>query len=144
MLNHLSDFERTFALMDEVRRRMGAWDEGEPDGPDASRAWPRISLFDAGEKLVLTADLPGIPESDLEVTTQNGGLVISGERKADAPEGYAVHRQERAAMKFARSVALPCKVNTAETSASLREGVLTITLPKALEAQPKQISIRAD
>lgn len=142
MLSRFSDFENTFALMDELRRRMdGAWDDVEPSWQGASSSsralsassFPRINFFDGGSNLVLKADVPGLSEKDVQVTLNEGGVTISGERKVVAPEGYSAHRQERSHVKFSRSLTLPCKVNPEQATASVKNGVLTITLAKAAE-----------
>ena len=91
----------------------------------------------------MKADVPGLSEKDVQVTLNERGLSLSGERKVVAPEGYSAHRQERSHVKFARSLQLPCKVNPDQASASVKNGVLTITLAKAAEAQPRQIAVRA-
>jgi len=158
MLTRFSDIDRTFAVMDQLRRRMDrVFDEVEPArGRDALRPslvdeaerlwargrWPRLSLADTGESLLLKAEVPGLTEKDIQLSIQKDVLTVSGERKPDAPEGYFVHRQERAPLKFARSFTLPCKVDPEKTAATLKDGVLTITLPKAPEAQPRQISVK--
>lgn len=151
MLSRFSGFEN-LALMDELRRRMDRiWDEVEPSwqgtapGSSALSAstFPKINLHDGGSNLVLKADVPGVSESDVQVTLNENGVAISGERKVVAPEGYSAHRQERAHLKFSRSFALPCKVNPEQATASVKDGVLTITLAKAAEAQPRQITVRA-
>ena len=82
-------------------------------------------------------------EADIELTLDAEVLSISGERKAVAPEGYSVHRRERPHVKFARSVTLPCKVDVEKTKASVKDGVLTITLAKAPEATPRRIAVQA-
>jgi len=158
MLTRFSDIDRTFAVMDQLRRRMDRLlDEYEPAhagtalrgslGDEAERLWgrgrwPRLSLSDAGEKLLLKAEIPGLTEKDLQLSIQKDVLTMSGERKPDAPEGYLVHRQERAPIKFARSFTLPCKVDPEKSAATLKDGVLTVTLAKAPEAQPRQITVK--
>jgi HSP20 family protein len=147
MLTRFGDFDTALGLMDELRRRMDrVWDDFEPDDAPwtlSSATWPRINVFDAGANLVLKADVPGMSDKDLSVSLQGDTLSISGERKQDAPTGYVAHRQERGAVRFARSLYLPCKVNAEQVSAAVRDGVLTITLHKAPEAQPRQITVRA-
>jgi HSP20 family protein len=155
MLSRLGDFENAFALMDELRRRMdriwddvdpswGAWQASMPSSPALSAAvFPRINLFDMGSNLVLKADVPGLSEKEVQVSLHDGGIAISGERKVIPPEGYSAHRQERSHVKFSRSLTLPCKVNPEQTTATVKDGVLTITLAKAAEAQPRQITVRA-
>lgn len=150
------DFERTFAIMDDLRRRMDHfYDEqelvparaslrGEFDRtPRFGDPGPRIHLFDAGQSLVVKADLPGMAQSDLQLTINQDVLTLSGERKANLPEGYTVHRQERAPVRFSRSFTLPTKVDPETANAVLKNGVLTLTLSKVPEAQPRRINIQA-
>jgi HSP20 family protein len=145
MLRRLGDFDRTFTIFDELRRRMDrVWEDFDGDAtPSASVAWPRIHVFDAGSNLVLKADVPGLTEKDLEITLNTDSLSVAGARTVDTPEGYSVHRQERSSAKFSRSLALPCQVDAERTLAVVKDGVLTITLPKAAQAQPRQIAVRA-
>jgi HSP20 family protein len=140
------DYDRTFTLMDELRRRMNrVWDDVEewPSSPPTAGAWPRINLYDGGASLVLKADVPGLTEKDLSLTLDDGTLTLSGERKSDAPQGYSVHRQERGSARFARSIALPIKVDSEKTTATIKDGVLTVTLAKSPDAQPRQIAVRS-
>jgi len=159
MLARFSDIDRTFAMMDHLRRRMDrVFDEFEPRGRDSLRAnlaeeaerfwarnrYPRMLLSDGGAELVLRAELPGLSEKDIQLSIHQDVLSISGERKSDAPEGYVVHRQERPPVRFARSFTLPCKIDPEKVTARLKNGVLTITMTKAAESQPRQISIKAE
>lgn len=152
MLTRWSDFDRTFFLMDEMRRRMDRlWDEYDTGRADWHRneaitratAFPRVNLFDTGASLVIHAEVPGLGEKDVQLSINQDVLTLKGERKFDGPEHYSVHRQERGPVKFARSFTLPTKVDPEHASATLKNGVLTITLPKTPEAQPRQISVRA-
>lgn len=161
MMTRISDVDRTFAAMDELRRKMERVFD-DYDGRDArgssrgagfdpfefgfSRTvatWPRLSVYDTGSALVLYADVPGLKESDIKIEIAQDVLSLSGERKADAPEGYAVHRRERAPVKFSRSLALPCKVDIDKATATVTDGLLTLTLPKTPESQPRQITVKA-
>lgn len=147
MLRQLGDMDRAFTVLDELRRRMDRiWedvDAGEPAftarvaGPET-----RFNVYDVGDSLVLRADVPGIGEKDLQIAINQGVLSISGQRRSDAPEAYSVHRQERAPVHFARSFSLPCPVDADKARASLADGVLTITLAKAPEAQPRKIGVQ--
>jgi HSP20 family protein len=151
MLSRFSDLENTFALMDELRRRIDrVWDNSDPSWEGvtssprsfSSSVFPRVNVYDGGANLILKADVPGLSEKDVQVTLNDGGLSISGERTVAPPEGYSAHRQERSHVKFSRSLQLPCKVNPEQTTAAVKNGVLTITFAKAPEAQPRQISVR--
>jgi HSP20 family protein len=151
MLTRFDDFDRTFATMDRLRRRMDRlFEELEPDpgrGRDVERMWsgrfPRVTFAETGESLVLEADLPGLAEKDVQLSIHQDVLTLSGERKPDAPQGHYVHRQERAPVRFSRSFALPSKVDPEKSTATLKNGVLTITLSKARDAQPRQIAVKA-
>jgi len=162
MLMRFGDVNTTFAAMDELRRRMDRmFDEVDGRGAAPSRmpfffepfeavapprvvaTWPRLGVYDAGATLVISADVPGMTESDLKLEIDQDVLTLSGERKSDAPEGYAVHRRERAPVKFSRSVALPCKVDPEKASATLKDGVLTLTLTKSPDARPRQIAVKS-
>jgi HSP20 family protein len=105
--------------------------------------WPCANLIDAGANLILTAEVPGLSEKDVRLTLNQEVLTIAGERTVDAPQGYSAHRQERPAVNFSRSFALPCRVNADRTSATVKNGILTVTLEKAADAMPRQIAVRA-
>jgi HSP20 family protein len=152
MFSRFGDASGDFALLDEFRRRMDrVWEEMDSTWSGtssnartpSSSAWPRLNLYDEGSNLVLKADVPGLSEKDVQVTLNESGLSISGERKVVAPEGYSAHRQERPSFTFSRSLTLPCKVDPEQTQALVKNGVLTVTLAKAPEAQPRQIAVQS-
>lgn len=152
MLSRFTDFDRTFDVLDELRRQMNrVWDDYDggwgiaPGSAQATTAtaWPPVNVTDAGAQIVVTAEVPGLTDRELDVSLEDGVLTISGDRKPIAPQGYAVHRRERPAMRFARSVALPVKVDPDKTVAGVKDGVLTVTLAKAPEARPRRIAVQA-
>jgi HSP20 family protein len=151
MISRFDDFDRTVTAMDQLRRRMDRifddFDPARPRARHAERLWsgrfPRLSFNDAGAALVLEVDLPGLGEKDVQLTIHQDVLTLSGERRRDVPEGWLVHRQERAPLKFSQSFSLPVKVDPEKSSAVLKNGVLTITLSKAVEAQPRPIAVKA-
>jgi len=147
MLARWSDLGRGFGSMAELRRHMDRlFEEYDGRGAEedyAARAvWPRMNVFDAGANLVVKAEVPGLAEKDLQITVNQDVLTVAGERKVDKPEAYSVHRQERAPLKFSRSFTLPTKIDSEKTAAVMKDGILTITLSKVPEAQPRQITIR--
>ena len=158
MLTRFGDFDRSFTMMDQLRRRMDRLfdDYDPPRGRDTLRGnladeadrslwrgrFPRLTLSDAGASLLLRAELPGLNEKQIQLSIHQDVLTMSGERGPDAPEGYVVHRQERTPIKFGRTFTLPCKIDPEKSSAVLKDGVLTVTLAKAPEAQPRQISVK--
>jgi HSP20 family protein len=144
MLNGWNDFERSLALLDDMRRRMDQlWDEfdGSQRTTPLGTSWPRLNVIDAGEAIRVVAEVPGLSENDVKVSVHNDLLTLEGERRVRTPEGFAAHRQERQSVRFSRAVSLPCKVDLEHTTASVKNGVLTVTLTKAPESRPRQITI---
>ncbi len=155
MLTRSFDYETGFApfdLFDEVRRRMGKTfvDVGPthrsaPSGPTRAMpdgAFPRLRIRDVGDEIVVSADVPGLLQKDLEITLQDGVLTVSGARTMGAPDGYFVRRSERPSYRFSRSLPLPVNVDPDGTSARVDSGVLVVTLKKVAEAGPRKIVIR--
>jgi HSP20 family protein len=156
MLTGWREFDDTFRALDTLRaldvlhRRIDrAFEEwaapGEAGVPRrrAPAAWPATNVFETKEAFIVKAEVPGLSEGDVSVSVEDEALVIRGERKAQVPEGYKVHVRERAPVAFARKVPLPARVDFDAVAAALKDGVLTITLPKAKEALPRQIAVKA-
>lgn len=144
MFGYWSDLERTFSQVDELRRRMEhVFGDVEASALATDTSWPRTSVFDTGTALTLVADLPGVKDADLEITLKQDVLTLAGERKLEVPAGHTVHRQERRAARFSRTFTLPCKVDADKLDAQLKDGVLTLTMPKAPEAQARKIAVKA-
>lgn len=147
-----SDVDDMFATMNQLRNYMDrVFSEATPsrfaeNGPGmfVGGSWPRTNLVDGGANFVLTSEVPGLSEKDIHISLNQEVLTISGERKASAPAGYSSHRQERGTVTFSRSFALPCRVNAERASASVKNGILTVTLEKAAEAKPRQITVQAN
>ena len=103
---------------------------------------PAIDVLEDANKIVLTADLPGIDQKDVEISVENNVLTLRGERKQQPkPEGESYHRFERVYGAFSRAFTLPRTVDAEKVTAEMKAGVLTLTLPKKAEAQPRQIKI---
>lgn len=144
MLTYWMDMNDPLRAFDNVRRRMDqVLREYDEAAPRARASYPRASLRDTKEGFVLTAEVPGLAETDFNITATMDSITLSGERKTPAPEGYAVHRQERGALRFARSFALPAKIDVEKITAGLKHGVLTVHMPKHPESQPRAITVKA-
>jgi HSP20 family protein len=101
---------------------------------------PTIDLYEDKDNFVVKAELPGVRKEDIEITLHNGMLSLSGERK-QTRETAEPRRLERFAGRFYRTLSLPAKVDSEKISATYKDGILTVALPKAEEAKPKQISV---
>jgi len=106
---------------------------------------PALDVFDEKDNFVVSVELPGLKKEEINLSFQDGVLSISGERKqaVENKEGQTF-RSERYFGKFQRSVTLPATVDAAKISASYKDGILSVTLPKAEEAKPKQIAVNID
>jgi HSP20 family protein len=147
MLNGWTDFERSLALLDDMRRQMDRfWNDLDPveRSTPLGTSWPRVNVYDAGESIGIVAELPGLAENDVHVSVRNDLLTLEGERRVRTPEGFTAHRQERPSLRFSRTVALPCKVDVERTTATMKDGVLTIVCQKAPESRRRQIAVKAD
>lgn len=106
-------------------------------------SWPATNFYDNGNELLLCAAVPGLSEKDIDINCAGNMLTISGKRKLDVPEGYTPLRQERGDIEFSRSFSMPSKVDFDKCSATVKDGMLTIRMSKAAEAQPRRISVRS-
>jgi HSP20 family protein len=103
---------------------------------------PALDLYQSNDNVVAVVELPGMRKEDIEISLHDGTLTITGERKRESnSNGEKAERTERYIGRFRRTVALPTRVDTGKVSATYRDGILTVTLPKAEEVKPKQIQV---
>ena len=103
---------------------------------------PALDVYEDKDNVYVRAELPGMKKEDIDVSLHNGSLSISGERKSEeSREEAEVYRSERFFGRFQRTVVLPVPVSGDKVKAQYKDGILTITLPKAEEAKPKQITV---
>jgi len=108
-----------------------------------SGVFPLTNVTEDKNNYYVRAELPGLKTEDLDISVTGNNLAISGERKITEESKEAkYHRREREAGKFSRLIRLPGQVTIEKIEAKLVDGVLTIVLPKAEEAKPKQITVR--
>ena len=106
-------------------------------------AWiPPVDIVEEKDRILMTAELPGFKESEIEIQMEGTVLTLRGERKTEVErEGRTYHRVERSYGQFVRSFTLPNNVDRDRIKASFSNGLLQIELPKREEAKPKQIKI---
>lgn len=105
---------------------------------------PALDLYQNNDNLLAVVEVPGMGKEDIEISLHEGTLTIAGERKQQSVNNGNAERSERYIGKFRRSITLPTRVNADKVSASYRDGILTVTLPKAEEAKPKQIKVSGE
>ncbi|MCI0708511.1 MAG: Hsp20/alpha crystallin family protein [Ignavibacteriae bacterium] len=114
------------------------------DGTFGLSHWtPAVDITEKENEYLVNVELPGINKDDVKIMVENNVLTIRGERKQDQEtkqDGY--RRVERSYGAFQRSFKLPNTVKAEKIDASYKDGVLTVTLPKAEEAKPKQIEVK--
>lgn len=148
MWSKWSDIDRMFNTMNLLQSRMDRLygDYGTtrpiPAAWIAAESMPKTNLCDLGDHFEVVAEVPGFSKENLNIKIQGNYLEISGTHESDAPEGYSVHRVERGTSSFSRSFTLPSDVDVEKTDASLINGLLTLSLPKAEAAKPKQITVK--
>ncbi|AGP39551.1 Hsp20/alpha crystallin family protein [Sorangium cellulosum] len=136
---------------ERMMREMFQWDPFAEMDPFARlrqpEAWfsPDIELRETKDRFVFRADLPGVKESDVDVSISGRQLSISGKRdeEREEREGERVYAYEREYGSFCRSFTLPESADLDKIQAELKSGVLEIIVPKAAGVQPKQIPLRA-
>ena len=105
--------------------------------------FPAVNVAEDNDNVYVTAEMPGIDPKDIDLTVEEDSVVIKGERKLEEEgEGISYHRREREGGSFNRTITLPTRIVAEKASAEVRNGVLTLTLPKAEEAKPKKIEIK--
>ena len=110
----------------------------------AAREYPLCNLHEDKEAVYVEALAPGVDPTSLNLAVTRNVLTLSGEKQSLPGEvkSEALHRNERAAGKFLRSIELPVEVDENKVKADYRNGLLVVTLPKAEQAKPKQISVQ--
>jgi HSP20 family protein len=113
-------------------------------GDEALSARPPVNLWVGEKDAVLTAEVPGVHPENLDLSVEEDTLTLAGERpETPAAEGEETLRRERFAGRFSRTLRLPFRVEADKASARFKNGVLTVTLPKAAEDRPKKIAVKA-
>ena len=118
---------------------------GKPSDGNPVDFAPAVDIEEKEDHFLVSADLPGVTEKDIEVKVQDGVLLLSGKRemsKEEKTEGGTY--RERSYGSFCRTFTLGDGVDAAKIEASYKNGVLTVTLPKKPETQPRQIPVSAN
>ncbi len=132
-----------FHEFEDLYDRMGRWWDSAFRDWGATTAWsPPVDVEETDDAYLVEAELPGVRKDDITIELRDRELMISGESKERERTGV-LHRQTRRAGQFTYRVTLPSEVEQEKIDASLTEGVLTVTVPKAAKAQPRRIEIRS-
>jgi HSP20 family protein len=136
-------FRELAALQNEMGRWMSTLAGGTTPGNGQSSTWlPAVDVWETENELVLSFDLPGIPEDKIAVELDDNVLTVSGEReRTQEHTNERFYRFERRFGSFSRSVTLPAGVSESDITANYKDGVLEVRVPKPEEQKPKRIQV---
>ena len=134
--------------IDQLRRDMDALFTRYGRGSARSGrrgAFPAVNLYETADAYVLTAELPGVATSDIEITLEGSTITLHGQRKFEytSDEETSVHRLERESGRFRRAFEMPAELDADKIEAVHKNGILMLRMPKVPEAQPRQIAVKA-
>lgn len=144
-MRDLVDFERQFNKMfNSFENRFGISRNKDEENEYENAVWmPLTDIYEDKEKYTLKLDLPGIKKDDVKISFVDNKLSISGERSQESEhKDSKCHRIERSFGRYYRSFNLPENVQSDKINAEFKDGQLTISVPKAEEAKPKEIEIK--
>jgi HSP20 family protein len=130
-----------FARWDPFRDLLALHEQiGQLVGTDAPGWTPAVDLYETSGEFVLIAELPGLARDEIEIHAEEGRIVIRGERGSQVPcEQY--HRVERGHGPFSRAFSLPEAIEVDGVTADLRDGVLTVTIPKLASRGARRVDV---
>jgi len=147
IVRRLTGWRSPFEELERMRREMDWLTEGLTGGlfrEPAAGVFPLMNVTEDNDNYYVRAELPGLRADELNISVTGDTISISGERKLPVEDKKArYHRREREAGKFSRIVSLPTQVDTGKVQARCADGILTVVLPKAEAAKPKQIAVKA-
>lgn len=138
-------YASSFADFDQLRREMlRLFDSGETARRAESGVFPPLNVSEDENNFYLSAEVPGANPKDLSITALRNRVSIAGKREISREgEKVSYHRKERAEGSFSRVVTLPNEVESERVDARYADGILSLTLPKAEAAKPRQIAVKA-
>jgi HSP20 family protein len=139
-------FDNPSGDFDQIRREMLRLLDtfaGDTFGDRGAGVFPPVNISQDADNFYLRAEVPGIKPNELVISAVRNRVSLAGKREIQREhERVSYHRKERAEGSFNRTVTLPTEVDAQRVDARYAEGVLTLTLPKAEETKPRQITVR--
>lgn len=139
MLDLIRPFEELHRQMDQLFEDFGSW---FGDSAAESALFPAVNIWEDGDNVYAEAEIPGVETADLEVFTEGNQLTIRGRRQSQSEQNATWLRQERVAGEFSRVIALPVEVNADKVEATLKNGMLTVHMPKSEAARARRIEVK--
>lgn len=138
-------FRELVGIQNEMNRLFGQTFGGDVGDAESAGSWsPPMDVHETPERFTITLELPGMTTGDIDITVEDNVLSISGERKFyDEVNEDAFHRIERRFGRFQRRIVLPQQCDPEKVQASMDNGILTVEVPKAEQAKPRRIEVKA-
>src|SRR4051812_9664214 len=140
-LDTMTSLRRLNSVLDEA---FGSWPlQSEENGTLTSSWLPACDVFENQDAVKIVAEVPGVRPEDVKISLENNLLTVRGEKKQQAEEtSERVHRYERSYGTFERTFSLPTTVDPERIDATYANGILTVTIPKAERARPREIPVK--
>ena len=130
-----------FARWDPIRDLLAIQQHLDRFAPGQSGWNPPVDLYETPSEYVLTAELPGLQQPDLEISTRDGRITIAGTRRESTTACDQYHRVERGHGSFSRTFQLPVAIDAERITAELKDGVLTVVCPKHTGSSTRRVDI---
>ena len=134
---HFEELDRMKRHLDQIFSQVG---QARPTQRSAG-VYPLLNLTETKDAYIIRAELPGVTAETLDIQATGRNISITGERRIPVDRSAKYHRREREAGRFSRALTLPSDIDRDRIEATLKDGVLKITLNKSEQAKPKQIRI---
>jgi HSP20 family protein len=133
-----------FNLRDEMNRLFDGFFRGVPDVNERFTTYgPDVDIVETDNDVLVSVEAPGMDQKDIKINVRENVLTLKGEKQREQEvENASYHLSERCYGSFERSFTLPTNIQTDKVTATYKHGVLNITLPKAEEAKPKEITVK--
>jgi HSP20 family protein len=135
------------SLRDEMNKLFGEFFQTSPYETRLNwrtpGTFPAINIWEDEDNILFEAEVPGLTMNDIELFVVGNELTVKGERNEERDERKTYHRRERGIGSFSRVIHLPVDINADKVEAVLKNGVLTVTLPKAETAKPRKVEVKA-
>jgi len=118
--------------------RTSSWLQSSPSG---GGSYPPVNVFRKGDDYLLIAEVPGIDKTSLDLQVKGRTIRLSGTKAVKYSEKASIHRRERLAGRFDRSVTLPIEIDPDGVKAECHDGILALSLPRAERDKPRSIKI---
>ena len=129
----------------ELHQQMDRLFAGTP-APASIRAvargsYPPINVFHKGDDFMIVVELPGVQSSSIDIQVRRNAIRISGTKSVEYDKNLSMHRRERLAGRFDRTVALPVEIDAERVKAECRNGILGVLLPRAERDKPRSVKV---